>query len=80
MVDAEFLPPGGNRVFRRKKRFQGASWTPPSMSAEVEDGLWCKRCKKRHGYMSMDIAYEKQTDDTWKALWMCRVDGRVLNP
>jgi len=69
----------GKRVFRRKRRYQGASWTPPSMSAEVEDGLWCRRCKKRHGYMTMHVGYEKVNGD-WVTRWMCPVDERVLNP
>jgi hypothetical protein len=79
MTDAEFLPPGGRKLFRRKRRYQGATWAPPSMSAEVEDGLWCKRCKKRHGYMTMLIAYEKVAEK-WVTYWMCPVDGRTLNP
>jgi hypothetical protein len=50
------------------------------MSAESEDGIWCRRCKKRHGYMSMKVAYEKPPGGMWRILWLCPKDERVLNP
>ena len=67
------------RVYRRRRRYQGASWTPPSFSSEVEDGEWCKPCRKRHGYMSMLTLYERrerrlppeQGKLEWYLLWCC---------
>lgn len=66
------------RQFRRRRRYQGASWTPPSMSAEPEDGAWCRFHKKRHGYMTMGIAYEKNAEGRWQILWMCKQTHQVL--
>jgi hypothetical protein len=68
----------GNRQFRRKKRFQGADWTPPSMSAETGDGEWCRACRQRHGYKTMGLAYEKASSGRWKILWSCRKTGAVI--
>jgi hypothetical protein len=47
------------------------------MSAETEDGLWCKECRKRHGYMTMNISWEKR-DGVWVSLWTCPTYFNVL--
>jgi hypothetical protein len=77
--DHEIPGPQGPRFRRRKKRWAGSTWTPPSMSAEKPDGLWCKVCRQHHGYMSMEIDYEKGSDSKWKILWMCPKTGNVLS-
>lgn len=69
----------GRKVFRRKKRWQGSIWAPPSMSADVEDGLWCRQCKKRHGFMTMKVEFELQRPSgIWNVLWLCPVYFTVL--
>jgi hypothetical protein len=47
------------------------------MSAEAPDGLWCRGCKKRHGYMSMGLKHEKRGDN-WFQLWSCPKSYDVL--
>src|SRR6185503_6043465 len=59
-----------SKPYRRRRRYQGATWAPPSASAEVTDGLWCRGCRKRHGYMSMGLKHEKR-GDTFYQLWSC---------
>lgn len=76
------------RPFRRKRKFQGASWTPRSMSADKDDGQWCRRCRKFHGYMTMGIGYEKRQTSRhvesgepiyrWVIMWKCPVSGDVV--
>lgn len=68
---------GGKAVRRRVRKFQGATWTPQSMSAEPDDGVWCKACKKRHGYMNLKTQYEKGKGG-WVLLWVCKVTGNVI--
>lgn len=68
----------GRRVYRRKRKYQGATWTPPSMSSDVEDGLWCKACHKRHGYMVLGLKYEKDSKGCWVMIWYCRTTGNVV--
>lgn len=65
------------RPFRRKRRFQGATWTPENQPALKPDGAWCKACKTRHGYMTMGIAYEKRKSG-WIILWSCKKTGNVI--
>lgn len=77
--DYQLAPVEGRRVFRRKKRFQGATWTPPSMSAAAEDGVWCSSCRKRHGYKTLGLLYgERRTDGRFKLLWYCKETGTVV--
>lgn len=66
------------RLFRRKKRHQGATWTPEKQSADTTDGLWCPVHRIRHGYSRMAISYEKGSNGRWKILWSCRLTGNVL--
>lgn len=68
----------GRRVFRRKKKFQGATWTPDTSNADKEDGVYCRRCRIRHGYMKLGIQYEKTGSGTWKVMWKCPKFGMVL--
>jgi hypothetical protein len=68
------------RVFRRKRRFQGATWTPNTISAAVEDGAWCAKCRMRHGYKGsgLKMGYEKTNKGTWRLLWTCKKTGNVI--
>lgn len=74
-------PSSSNRIFRRKRRFQGASWTPPSVSAIKTDGIWCAFHRQRHGYKSsmLGAQYEKTSTDKWRLLWYCKETGTVLD-
>jgi hypothetical protein len=69
------------KFFRRRRRFQGATWTPNTSSAAPEDGAWCARCHQRHGYKSSGLLM--QTEKTvpggqWRVLWVCKKTGNVL--
>jgi hypothetical protein len=69
------------RVFRRKKRFQGATWTPNTQSAAPEDGAWCARCRQRHGYKSSGLLMQVEKTvpgGQWRVLWVCKKTGNVL--
>lgn len=72
--------PLGRKVFRRKRKFQGATWTPTRQSADPDDGVWCPSHRIRHGYMSINLQtkYEKGSDGRWKILWICKLTGNVL--
>jgi hypothetical protein len=63
---------------RRRKKFQGADWTPPSMSAFPEDGEWCRPCKMRHGYSNIGVKFEKRSDGGFRILWLCPKYGHVV--
>ena len=65
------------RIFRRKKRWQGATWTPESQSSGARDGAFCKVHKTWHGYKTMGIQYEKRGDYFW-ILWSCPKTGDVI--
>ena len=71
-----------SKPFRRKKKWQGATWTPENKSAMLGDGVWCRHCRTRHGYKTMGFALEKRSvqdkDGTWFILWSCRVTGNVI--
>ena len=69
----------GKKVFRRRKKHQGADWTPDNQSALSGDGPWCKNCRQRHGYMSkvMGTQYEKR-NGVWFILWVCLKTGDVI--
>lgn len=69
---------GSNPKFRKRKKFQGASWTPENSPAELGDGLWCKQCKTRHGYMTMGLVWEKDDKDRFRGVWSCKKTGDVL--
>lgn len=69
---------GGNPKFRRRKKFQGATWTPENAAAELGDGLWCKQCKTRHGFMTLGSAYERFTPHRFRVVWSCKKSGDVL--
>lgn len=68
------------RKIRRKKRWQGATWTPPSISAAKADGVWCPVHRMFHGYKSAQLVtdYEKRSDGEWRLLWICKMTGSVL--
>lgn len=70
--------PGGRRLRRRLKRWQGASWTPPTLSSEPKDGRFCKLCGKWHGYMTLGTAYEKR-GEAWVLMWKCPKWGHVVD-
>src|SRR5687767_9738813 len=72
-----------HRIYRRRKRWQGATWTPENQLADKPDGVWCRACKTRHGYMTMGITYELRINNKthrtyWVLLWWCRHTGNVL--
>lgn len=66
--------------FRRKRRYQGATWTPGTISSDVENGVWCPQHRIRHGYKSdrLGVYYEKGKDNRFTALWYCKTTGAVL--
>lgn len=64
-----------SRKYRRRKRNRaGATWTPPSMSADSADGRYCKACGVFHGYMTLGVSYEKR-GEAWVLNWYCRKTG-----
>ena len=71
---------GRGPVYRRRKKHQGADWTPEKDSALSTDGAWCKSCRQRHGYMSknaLHASYEKRSG-VWYILWTCIKSGNVI--
>lgn len=75
--------PIGKRIFRRRKKFQGATWTPENSPAVVGDGEWCPDCRTRHGYKTMGLTWEKKStivdgEYKFKTLWSCPKTGRVI--
>lgn len=70
---------GGGKTYRRRKKFQGATWTPDTETALAEDGPWCAGCRQRHGYMSklLMTGYEKR-QSVWYILWICRKTNNVI--
>lgn len=70
--------PRPNPRFRRRRKFQGATWTPTNQSADIGDGEWCKSCHKRHGYKTMGMNYDKTSSGKWKILWSCPKTGDVI--
>lgn len=67
-VQPGYREPGKPR--RRVKKWQGANWTPPNVSADEGEGAYCRRCRKRHGYMSMGFQVEKR-GERWYMMWSC---------
>lgn len=70
----------GGRIFRRKKKHEGATWTPTNESALSGDGVWCPAHRQFHGYMSkakLRTAYEKR-NGIWYIQWICKQTGNVL--
>jgi hypothetical protein len=65
------------RLYRRRKKHQGSTWTPERQPALYEDGQWCRACKTRHGYMTMKVDYEKRNGH-FVILWLCRTTGNVI--
>jgi hypothetical protein len=65
------------KQYRRKRRWQGATWTPERLPADIDDGAWCRNCRTRHGFMTMGLQYEKRKSGWW-LLWSCRRTGRVI--
>lgn len=75
--------PAGRRVFRRRKKFQGATWTPERSPAVAGDGEWCRSCRTRHGYKTMGLTWEKKSTQVegeypFKTLWSCPKTGEVI--
>ncbi len=68
-----------NPKYRRRKKYQGATWTPKNQSAGIGAGVWCKSCKLRHGYMSMGMDYNyTPSTQTFSILWKCPFTDNVL--
>lgn len=67
-----------NPKFRKRKKWQGATWTPKNQSAEIGDGAWCRSCKIRHGYMTMTLQYDKDSKGRFQLLWGCPKTGNIL--
>lgn len=63
----------GKKVYRRRRRHQGASFSSLYEGAELkEDGPWCRRCKRRHGYMVCKIRYADDFSGKDPVLlWLC---------
>jgi hypothetical protein len=68
-------------VFRkRKKKFQGATWTPETKSADKPDGVWCGYHKLRHGYMSKELGFSTERYNSKSYIhWYCKKTGDVLD-
>lgn len=80
-MEPGYREPGKPR--RRVKKWQGASWTPPSANAELGEGEYCRRCKKTHGYMTLGMQVEqrgKREDGKpkWFIMWTCTQYGHVV--
>lgn len=60
------------------RRWQGASWTPENVAAQLGDGLWCRACKTRHGYMTLGISYDSPTTSGVNMNWICKRTGNVV--
>ncbi len=76
------IEPPYRKVFRRRKKYQGAIWTPRGSTALYGDGEWCKDCRMRHGYKTMGVTFEKKSapkerERRWRILWLCPKTGRV---
>ena len=67
-VQPGYREPGKPR--RRVKKWQGESWTPVNVNAEVGEGAFCRRCNKRHGYKTMGFQVEKR-GEKWYMMWKC---------
>lgn len=69
-----------NPKFRKRRKFQGSAWTPPSMSADAKDGEYCRACRKFHGYMSMGMSMEPMSggEGRFRQLWSCPKTGDVI--
>lgn len=69
----------GRKIYRRKKKTQGSVWTPENKSADLDDGVWCKACRQRHGYKSklLQTQYELRSG-VWHILWTCIKSGDVV--
>lgn len=72
------MPTGYRR--RRKTRWAGSEWTPNTISADSQSGVWCPRHRMRHGYKSskLGVQYDRRTNGTWVILWTCADTGDVL--
>lgn len=70
---------GGSKKYRRRRKHQGADWTPERQSADSQDGFWCKSCRMWHGAMSkiLSVSYEKR-GGVWYILWTCTRSGNVI--
>jgi hypothetical protein len=40
------------------------------MSAEAQDGVWCRQCRMRHGYKTLGFDVERR-GASWYILWSC---------
>lgn len=68
-------------VFRkRKKKWQGATWTPGTKSSDVPDGVWCGYHGLRHGYMSKELGFTPERYNGKSYIhWYCKKTGDVLD-
>jgi hypothetical protein len=65
-------------ALRRKRKYQGATWAPPSQGVDLHDGAWCRKCRMRHGYSVMKVGYDKRNDGSFVMLWCCPKTGEVI--
>lgn len=75
------LERGGAKQYRRRRKHQGADWTPEKSSALSSDGYWCKACRQRHGAMAknvLGVTYERR-NGVWYILWTCLKSGDVIH-
>jgi hypothetical protein len=70
---------GGSKQYRRKRKYQGADWTPENHNALAGNGIWCPACRTRHGYKTKQLVlnYEKRSG-VWHLLWICTKTGDVI--
>src|SRR3954462_15188898 len=68
------------KKYRRRKKHEGATWTPASVSALKEDGVWCPHHRTRHGYKSDLLGF---VPERWNGRsyihWTCKTTGQVLD-
>src|SRR5688572_13304616 len=68
-----------SKPYRRRKKHEGATWTPPNASALKEDGVWCPHHRMRHGYKSDQLGF---SPERWNGKsyihWYCKKTGDVL--
>lgn len=65
-------------MYRRRKKHQGADWTGEG-NALKEDGVWCGKHGKRHGYKSKELGFQPEVHNGTSYIhWTCKATGEVL--
>jgi hypothetical protein len=52
------------------------------MSADPQDGWWCRACRTRHGAMSCGLQTERVSlvgHEGFRLLWLCPKTGNVIH-